>query len=181
MADARLDGGAAAQLAFDRFGDAPLLAGDVDLELVLGRGVVAAIAAVGDDALEVGADLGLHLRDDVAERMAVVGVAGQRLHMGDELAALGVVERRGDRDLDAELVGPVRLALADAFDLRRVQRIDLLARAGSGAGRAPAQASESGWAKTLFQPRAGLDLAHDVAADPAEIGAQASAAPGSPA
>ena len=29
------------------------------------------------------------------------------------------------RDLDAELVGAMRLALADAFDLGRVQRIDL--------------------------------------------------------
>ena len=41
MADARLDGGAAAQVAFDRCGDAPFLAGDVDLEPVLDRGVVA--------------------------------------------------------------------------------------------------------------------------------------------
>jgi hypothetical protein len=62
MTDARLDGGAAAQLAFDRFGDAPLLAGDVDLEPVVGRGVVAAIAAVGDDAREAGADLGRRSR-----------------------------------------------------------------------------------------------------------------------
>ena len=59
--------------------------------------------------------------------MAVIGVARQRLHMGDELAAAGVMKRRRDRDLDAELVGPVRFALANAFDLGRVQRIDLLA------------------------------------------------------
>ena len=38
-----------------------------------------------------------------------------------------MIERRGDRDLHAELVGLVRLALADAFDLRRVQGINLLA------------------------------------------------------
>jgi hypothetical protein len=37
--------------------------------------------------------------------------------MGDELSALGAVQRGGDRHLDAELVGPMRLALADAFDL----------------------------------------------------------------
>ena len=30
-------------------------------------------------------------------------IAGQRLHMGDELAALGAGERGGDRHLDAEL------------------------------------------------------------------------------
>ena len=45
--------------------------------------------------------------------------------MGDELAALAAIERGGDADLDAELVGLVGLALADAFGLGRVQRIDL--------------------------------------------------------
>jgi hypothetical protein len=40
MADARLDRGAAAQLPLDRRGDAPLLAGGVDLEPALGRSVV---------------------------------------------------------------------------------------------------------------------------------------------
>ena len=35
------------------------------------------------------------------------------------------MKRRGDADLDAELVRPMRLALADALDLRRVQGIDL--------------------------------------------------------
>jgi hypothetical protein len=55
---------------------------------VFGRGVVAAIAAVGDDAGEVGADLGLDLRDHGGERVTVVGVAGQRLGVGDELPPL---------------------------------------------------------------------------------------------
>jgi hypothetical protein len=41
--------------------------------------------------------------------------------MGDELAALGVCHCGGDGDLDTELVGAVRLALADALHLRRVQ------------------------------------------------------------
>jgi hypothetical protein len=44
--------------------------------------------------------------------------------VGDELAAFGAMERGGERDLDAELVRPMRLALADAFDLGGVQRID---------------------------------------------------------
>ena len=44
--------------------------------------------------------------------------------MGDELAALGVADRGGDGDFDAELVRPMGLALADALDLRRVQGID---------------------------------------------------------
>src|SRR5260221_5577937 len=47
--------------------------------------------------------------------------------MGDELAAGGMLHGGGDAHLDAELVGPVRLALTDALDLRRVQGIDLAA------------------------------------------------------
>ena len=75
--------------------------------------------------VEVRADLRLDLRDHGREGVAVVGVARQRLGVGDELAALGAMERGGERDLDAELVGPMRLALADALDLGRVQGIDL--------------------------------------------------------
>lgn len=52
-------------------------------------------------------------------------VAGHRLHKGDELATLGMADRGCDRDFDAELVRPVSLALADAFDFRRMQGIDL--------------------------------------------------------
>ncbi len=59
------------------------------------------------------------------ERVAVVGVAGQRLGMGDELAALGAMERGGERDLDAKLVGTMGLAFADAFDLGCVEGIEL--------------------------------------------------------
>src|SRR6266702_2832005 len=49
--------------------------------------------------------------------------------MGDELAACGMPHRGGDADLDPELVGTVRLALADAFDLRALGR---MAAFGSG-------------------------------------------------
>src|SRR5258708_9663592 len=40
-------------------------------------------------------------------------------------ATLAVLERGGDADLDAELVRPMGLALADAFDFQRMQGIDL--------------------------------------------------------
>ena len=50
VADGRFDGGTAVQLTFDSFGDAASLARDIDPELVARRGVVATIAAVGDDA-----------------------------------------------------------------------------------------------------------------------------------
>jgi hypothetical protein len=45
----------------------------------------------------------LDLWDDRRHRVAVVRIARQRLGVGDELAALGMMERRGDRNLDAEL------------------------------------------------------------------------------
>ncbi len=137
VSDDRFDRGAAAQLAFDGLGDATSLARDIDLKLVFGRGVVAAIAAVGDDAGEVGADLGLDLRDHGGERVTVVGVAGQRLGMGDELTTLGAIERGGERHLDPELVGAMGFSLANAFDLGRVQGIDLPSALMLGAARAP--------------------------------------------
>ena len=88
-----------------------LLAGDEDPELVIGRRVVAAISLVGEDARDGVADQRLHVRDHGCQRVAVIGIAGQRLHMGDELAALGVAEGGGDGDLDAELVRPWALPL----------------------------------------------------------------------
>jgi len=59
--------------------------------------------------------------------MSVIGVAGQCLGMQGELAALGAMQRGGNRYFDAKLVRRVRLALADAFDLRSMQAIDLAA------------------------------------------------------
>jgi len=58
MADARLDRGAATQVAFDRLGDAPFLARDIDPELVLGRGGVA-----GEDMSRCSEPAGRHRRD----------------------------------------------------------------------------------------------------------------------
>ena len=52
--------------------DAALLAARVDLELVIGRGVVAAIAGIGDAAIEDVADERLHLWNDRAQRVPVI-------------------------------------------------------------------------------------------------------------
>jgi hypothetical protein len=46
--------------------------------------------------------------------------AGQRCDVSNELPASGMLHRGGNAHLDAELVRPVRLALADALDLWRV-------------------------------------------------------------
>jgi len=87
MADHGLDGGASFELALDLRREAPLLARRVDLELVIGRGVVAAIAGIGDAAIQHVADERLHLRNDRAECVPVIGIAGQCCGMGDKLPA----------------------------------------------------------------------------------------------
>ena len=65
--DNRFDGRSAAQFALYCLGDPASLAGDVDLEPVFGRSVVAAIAAVGDDAGQIGAE---HFHHDTTRPLA---------------------------------------------------------------------------------------------------------------
>ena len=99
--------------------------------------------------------------------------------MGDELPALRVGERGRHRHLDAELIGAMRLALADAFHLGRVQRIDprdgargqalwatlVLALAAHPEGQRQRFGEDP--AQALVTP----GLADDAAEHPAEIGA----------
>lgn len=59
--------------------------------------------------------------------MAVKRIARQRFRVQGELAAFRALQRRKQRDLDAELVRGTRLALADALDLVSVQAVDLAA------------------------------------------------------
>lgn len=91
--------------------------------------------------------------------------------MGDELPAAGRRQGGGNRDFDAELVRSVRLALANAFHLRCVQRIDLrsalvllLLKHSSRPGQhAPQHDSAE-------QVGVAAEFAADVADDAAEIG-----------
>ena len=87
--------------------------------------VVAAIALVDVGAPDLDACVPLDVGDGAFQRVAVEGIAVQRLGVQDELAALGLGDGDSDRHLAAELVGRPGLALADALDLRGVQRIDL--------------------------------------------------------
>ena len=96
MADHGLDGGPAAELAFDPGCNAPFLAGDEDPELVIRWRIVAAVSLVREDAREGIADQRFDLRDHGFQGVSVVGIARQRLHMGDELAAFGVADSGGD-------------------------------------------------------------------------------------
>lgn len=89
--------------------------------------------------------------------------------MQGELAALGALQRGGHRHLHTELVGHMRLALANAFHLVRVQAVDLaaalaLALLENGGGLVERPFEER------VQPRIAGDLARNVANGPAEIG-----------
>jgi hypothetical protein len=76
-------------LAADGAGDAADLAGDPDLEAV--GVIVAAVALVDVDAAHRDAGERLQIGDDRTERVAVIGIAVQRLGVQHELAALGAV------------------------------------------------------------------------------------------
>src|SRR4051794_5876793 len=99
--------------------------------------------------------------------MAVIGIAGQRLDMGDELAALAMLEGGGNADLDAELVRPVGLALADALHFGSMQAVDLGAALSALLRSYPSakaeQESEAG-----LEPMVAVDLAGNVADDAAQ-------------
>jgi len=87
--DDRLDGRSPVHLAFDLRRYAPLLAGDEDPELIVGRRVVAAVAFIDEGTRHGVADKRLHVRNHGGQRVAVIRVARQRLDMGDELPAHG--------------------------------------------------------------------------------------------
>ena len=85
------DGGVAAHLAFDLRGDAALLFGRVDFELVVGRRIVAAIAGISVEPFEGIADQLLDRRNDPSEGVAIIRIAGQRLRMSGKLSAVAML------------------------------------------------------------------------------------------
>src|ERR1700682_5829427 len=99
--------------------------------------------------------------------MPVIGVAGQRFGVQHELASWRSGVGADDRDLDAELVGRARLALADAFDLGRVEGIELPA-----ALALPLGANLLGAGKRAGEDRLEIFFAFDLAADVAHQAAQ---------
>ena len=92
MADDGLNGGAASHLSFDLWGHPSFLLGCIDFERVIGRRIVAAVSGIGVESLDRMADELLDRRDHLRQSMSVIGIARQRLHVGDELAALAVLE-----------------------------------------------------------------------------------------
>src|SRR5215213_651363 len=125
MANDRLDRRSTPEGTLDRRRKPALPPRHVDPEPALLRGMMALVAGIGDDPREFGSDRLLDVRDHAGEGVPVIRVAGQRLHVRDELAAPAAPERCCHAHLDAELVGLVGLALPDALDLRRMQTVDL--------------------------------------------------------
>ena len=79
---------------------------------------MAVVSFVSDEACQRHADLLLDGGNHRGQCVAVIRVARQGGGMGDELAALASAQRCRQRDLDAELVGLVWLAFADALTSR---------------------------------------------------------------
>ena len=115
-------------------------------------------------------NLRLDLRDHDGQGVAVVRIARQRLGVSDELPAPRAMRCRGERDFHAELVGPMALTLADALDLGRMQRIDFSATLVLALLAHPMRQDER-VSKDALQFGLALDLAQNVANDPAEISA----------
>lgn len=86
---------------------------------------MAAVALVNIGAFDLTARELLGALDDGCQGMAVVGVSRERLGMQHELAAGRASIGADDGCLNAELVGRTGLALADAFHLRSMERIQL--------------------------------------------------------
>ena len=64
---------------------------------------MAAVPLVGEEARDDVAIERLHVRAHGGQRVTVIGIAGQRLHMGYKMAAPGVADRGGDGDFNADL------------------------------------------------------------------------------
>ncbi len=108
MADDGLDSGSSPEFAFDLAVDATLLARFEDPVGL--RRVVSAITLVHIGPFNLAPGERFGLLDDLFQGVTVVGVSGQRLGVEDELAALSPCVGGGERELDAELIGLVRLA-----------------------------------------------------------------------
>ena len=121
MADDGLDGGAPFHLSFHgRRPPRDASPRRVDFELIPGRRIVAAVTGIG-----VAPSIVLPTSCSIAwkigrPRVAIIGIARQRCDWATNWPP-AALEGGGNADLDAELVRLVRLALADALHLGRVQ------------------------------------------------------------
>src|ERR1700676_4790048 len=169
VSDDGLDGAAAAQLALDDAEDAALLAGDEDTTGFLR--VVAAVSLVDIGPLDRTAGECLGAVNDVPQGVTVVRVIGHRPGVQHEQAPGSAAVVGDDGGLYAELVRRGGLAFADALHLRGMERIKLPAALAlllraylCGPAKREGECLLQGWLS--------LDLAADVADDPAQPAVQ---------
>ena len=133
--------------------------------------VVAAVTFVDVNAAGLDPGQRLQLGDDRPQSVAIKQIAVQGLGVQHKLAAFGFGDRGRHRDLATKLVGRPCLALADAFDLGGVQRIDLGAALPVILQTHPHRQGEQ-VGKALLEQLVAGDLAADVADHTAEANAQ---------
>jgi hypothetical protein len=132
VADHRLDGGAPFELALDLRRNTAPLAGRVNLELVIGRGVVATIAGVGDAAMlptsacicgMTVASVGLHAH----RPQSVIAEALVTLDRNERIRVMGKFERgrRGHGSVDPDVDQEFWLGKQGAPTMRYVIAIAL--------------------------------------------------------
>ena len=146
------------------------LAGDPDAERL--RVVVAAIALVDVDAPDLDAGVLSTSATTGPSVWPSKGLPCSALACSTNWPPLGLRDGDRDRHLAAELVGRPGLALADALDLRGVQRIDLRPALALILEADPLTAKARSGAKRFGERRVAGDLAADVADQPSQARAQ---------
>ena len=134
VADDGLDGVAAFEFALDGGRDDAACVADVDLGPISALDAVTAIAPVDIGALDFCTGDAGDLGELVGQRVPVARQTGPGLGAQHELAAGAAGVGDGKTRLDPELVAGPGLALADTFDLRGMEGIELAA-SGSGSER----------------------------------------------
>ena len=89
---------------------------------------MAAIATVGDDAIDRRPELLFHLWDERRQGMAIVRRSRLGFDVSDKLTARRAVKRCRNCHFDAELISPMSFPLANALNLRSVEALDLFSR-----------------------------------------------------
>ena len=152
--------------------DAAFLAGDEDRS-ALGFGAMAAISTINIGAGDGNACDPFHLLDLAGQGVAVIGIARQAPHAEDELTAGCSGVGGGDRDRNADFEAGPGLPLADALHLGRMQGIEFVSTAVGTLLTKQAIDQGQRFGEGRLRRGVAVDLAGDVARQPAQPGAQA--------
>ena len=126
VSDDRFDDGTAFEPAFDGFGDAVFLAGNVDGGFGMVFEFVAFVSFVHCGFFRHYADIFLDVFHSGFEGMAVIGFSVESLRVENEVAASGWFYVGSEADLAAELPGFSGFTFADALDFGSVPGIEII-------------------------------------------------------